>query len=70
MHEDTMKELYKMFKLSTRQGAGGMTFKYVPNEAVINRMNEVFKGDWSTKINFRDIVDDQVIVEVEVSVLI
>jgi len=69
MRDEIMQELYKTFKLSTRQGSGGMTFKYVPNEAVINRMNEVFKGNWSTVIKHKDIIDDQVIVEVEVSVL-
>ena len=69
MHEDIMDKLYETFVLSSRQGQGGMTFKYVPNEDVINRMNKVFSGDWSTSINFRDIVDDQVILEVEVSVI-
>ena len=69
MHEDIMKKLYDKFILSTRQGQGGMTFKYVPNEDVINRMNEVFNGDWSTFVKFRDVVDDQVILEVEVKVV-
>jgi hypothetical protein len=69
MDERILEKLYETFQLSTRQGQGGMTFKYVPNEDVINRMNKVFGGDWSTKVNFRDTVDDQVILEVEVSVL-
>lgn len=68
MRDEIMQELYKTFRLSTRQGQGGMTFKYVPNEDVINRMNEVFNGDWSTSVKFRNIVDDQVILEVEVKV--
>lgn len=69
MHEDILKKLYKTFQLSTRQGQGGMTFKYVPNEDVINRMNDTFEGNWSTFVKFRDIVDDQVILEVEVKVI-
>lgn len=69
MDERIIEKLYKTFKLSTRQGQGGMTFKYVPNEDVINRMNEVFKGDWSTFVKFKDIIDDQVILEVEVKVI-
>lgn len=69
MHENIIEDLYEKFNLSTRQGTGGMTFKYVPNEDVINRMNTVFKGDWSTYVKFRDIVDDQVILEVEVKVV-
>jgi hypothetical protein len=69
MHEVIMKKLYEKFNLSTRQGQGGMTFKYVPNEDVINRMNEVFAGDWSTSVKFKDVIDDQVILEVEVKVV-
>jgi hypothetical protein len=68
MHEDILKKLYETFKLSSRQGTGGMTFKYVPNEDVINRMNSVFSGNWSTEIRDKEVVDDQVIVEVLVSV--
>jgi len=69
MDERIIEKLYETFQLSTRQGQGGMTFKYVPNEDVINRMNKVFGGDWSTSVKFRDVVDDQVILEVEVSVV-
>jgi len=69
MHDTILKGFYDKFKLSTRQGTGGMTFKYVPNEDVINRMNRLFKGNWSTKVTFKDVVDDQVILAVEVSVV-
>jgi len=67
MHEDILKKLYETFKLSSRQGSGGMTFKYVPNEDVINRMNSVFSGNWSTEIRDKEVIDDQVVVEVLVS---
>jgi len=69
MDERILKKLYETFQLSSRQGTGGMTFKYVPNEDVINRMNDTFQGDWSTAVKFRDVIDDQVILEVEVTVL-
>jgi hypothetical protein len=69
MNEEILKELYETFNLKERVGTGGMKFKYVPNEDVINRMNKVFKGNWSTKVMDKDIVDDQVIVEVQVDVI-
>lgn len=69
MNDEKMKELYETFKLSERKGQGGMVFKYVPNEDVINRMNKVFKGNWSTQVKDKDVVDDQVVVEVEVAIL-
>lgn len=68
MDERILEKLYKTFKLSERKGTGGMTFKYVPNEDVINRMNQVFKGNWCTRIMGKDVVDDQVVVEVQVDV--
>jgi len=68
MHEDILKKLYETFVLSSRKGTGGMTFKYVPNEDVINRMNSVFSGNWSTEIRDKEVIDDQVVVEVLVSV--
>lgn len=69
MNEIILKKLYEVFKLSSRKGQGGMTFKYVPNEDVINRMNKVFSGNWSTNVKFRETMDDQVILEVEVSII-
>jgi hypothetical protein len=69
MDKAILDELYGKFNLSTRQGQGGMTFKYVPNEDVIDRMNNVFGGNWSTHVMFRDVLDDQVILEVRVSVV-
>ena len=68
MREDIMQELYKTFKLSSRQGTGGMIFKYVPNEDVITRMNKVFKGNWSTIVMHKDVIEDQVLVEVQVTI--
>jgi hypothetical protein len=68
MKEDILKQLYETFQLREREGQGGMKFKYVPNEDVINRMNKIFMGDWSTEVRDKDIVDDQVVLEVAVSI--
>lgn len=68
MDERILKKLYETFVLSERKGTGGMVFKYVPNEDVINRMNKVFEGNWCTRVIDKDIVDDQVIVEVQVDI--
>lgn len=68
MDETILKNLYKTFILSSRKGTGGMTFKYVPNESVIDRMNKTFKGNWSTMVRYKDVIEDQVILEVQVLV--
>jgi len=69
MHETILEELYKTFPLKERQGTGGMRFKYIPNENVIDRMNQVFKGDWSTEVTHKEIIEDQLLIEVVVTVL-
>lgn len=66
---DVLKKLYETFILKERRGTGGLVFKYVPNEDVINRMNEVFMGNWSTRVTYKDTIDDQVILEVLVTVM-
>lgn len=69
MDEVILSKLYETFELKSRQGTGGMVFKYVPNEDVINRMNQTFHGNWSTSVGFKDVIDDQVVMEVVVSVV-
>lgn len=69
MHSDKLTGLYKGFNLRERVGLDNMTFKYVPNEDVIHRMNEVFAGDWSTEVVHKDVIEDQVLIEVKVSVV-
>ena len=68
MDERILKKLYETFDLKERKGTGGMVFRYVPNEDVINRMNTVFGGNWNTKVMDKDIIDDQVVVEVQVDI--
>ncbi len=66
MHEKILEELYKTFELKARQGQGGKTFRYVPSKDIVDRMNQVFKGNWSTELISSDIVEDQVLVLVRV----
>lgn len=68
MNELILEELYKTLPLKERQGTGGMKFKYIPNEKVIDRMNKVFKGSWSTNVTYKEIIEDQLIMEVLVTV--
>ncbi|KKM20520.1 hypothetical protein LCGC14_1644630 [marine sediment metagenome] len=66
MHERTLEELYKTFKLKARAGQGGKTFKYVPSSDIMDRMNKIFKGNWSTEVVKSEIIGDQVLVLVRV----
>jgi hypothetical protein len=68
MNKKTLESLYAPFELRERDGLGGMKFKYIPSDSVIDRMNKVLDGNWSTDVLFQDIVDDSVILRVKVSV--
>lgn len=62
-----LNKLYEELPLKERKGQGNMIFKYVANEDVIDRMNKVFNGNWSTEVKHKEIVEDQVLVEVLVT---
>lgn len=68
MQKEILEKLYKPFELKSRQGQGGKTFQYVESDDIINRMNEVFAGEWSTQIVEREMIEDHVLVRVRVSV--
>lgn len=62
-----LDRLYEELPLKERKGQGNMVFKYIANEDVIDRMNKVFNGNWSTAVKHKEIVEDQVLVEVLVT---
>lgn len=68
MQNEVLKELAKPFDLKARQGVGGKTFKYVPSEDIVDRMNKVFQGNWSTEVIKEQIIEDQILMCVRVSV--
>jgi len=68
MHKDVLEELEKPFKLKSRKGVGGKIFKYVPSEDIVDRMNKVFSGEWSTEVVSSEVVEDSVLVCVKVCV--
>lgn len=66
MKDETLTELYKPFALKSRKGVGGKTFDYVATDDVTDRLNQVFKGNWSSEVvDFREI-EDQVLIRVRV----
>jgi len=68
MDERILKQLYEPFDLKERRGVGNKTFKYVPSEDIIDRMNKVFKGNWNTEVVHVERVEDQILIRVKVTV--
>lgn len=66
--DNVLKQLYERFELRTRKGVGNQQFKYVPSTDVIDRMNKVFKGRWSTHVLHSEVMEDFIIVRVSVQV--
>lgn len=69
MKDGLIDKLYEPFELREREGLGGMKFKYIPSVDIIDRMNKVFDGCWSTEITSQERMDDFVVVRISVSVL-
>jgi len=60
--------LYKSFEnIPTRRGRGG-TYSYIRWQEVADRMNEAFGTSWSSEVKFQEIIGNNVIVRVRVSV--
>jgi len=66
MQKEILEALYEPFELKARQGVGGKTFKYVPSDDIVDRMNKVFMGDWSTEVVEKEVIDDQILIRVRV----
>ena len=69
MNREILDKLYASFELRERKGLGGMTFKYIPSDSIIDRMNKTFDGNWSTVVSSQEVIEDSVLLRVLVSVL-
>ena len=65
MEQQLFDKLYAPFDVQTKPGQG---FKYIKSTDVIDRMNKVFRGNWSTEVVKDNIMEDIVVVHVEVTV--
>lgn len=68
MDEQIMAKLYEPLPTYKRQGGGGMSYKYVKSSDVVDRMNKVFNGQWSTRVIKSEIIEDYALVHVTVTV--
>ncbi len=68
MDERILDKLYEPFQLKERVGQANKIFKYVPSADIIDRMNRVFKGNWSTEVISSQILEDEVLLCVRVLV--
>lgn len=60
--------LYRGFdNIPSRQGRGG-TYSYIRWQDIADRMNEAFGTLWSSEVKFQDVINENVIVRVQVSV--
>jgi hypothetical protein len=68
MEKEVLEKLYAPLPVKERDGAAGKKFKYVASEAVIDRMNKVFEGNWSVEILDREVMQDQILIKARVTV--
>ena len=68
MDQSVIEKLYQPFELKERPGQGGQKYKYVTSDDIVDRMNRVFEGNWSTEVKECKIIEDNVVILVRVYV--
>lgn len=68
MKKEILDALYEPFELKARPGPGGKIFKYVPSDDIVDRMNKVFLGNWTTEVIKQEIIEDNILILVRVCV--
>lgn len=64
MDKTILDALYEDFEVSIKPGRGN--YKYVKTSLVIDRLNKVFKGNWSTHVVRSEMIGDEILVHVQV----
>lgn len=64
MKQEILQKLAEPFNVKTKPGKGN--YKYIDSKDVIERMNNIFKGSWSTNIRSEEVVEDQILIRVNV----
>lgn len=68
MDLNELNKLYEPMNVHQRPGGGGKTYPYVKSADVFDRLNKTFNGEWSTKVFYQEIKDNDYVIGVEVSV--
>lgn len=68
MQDSKIANLYKSFDVKERAGYGNQKFKYVSSADVIDRLNKIFNGCWFTEVVHQEVIDDQILIRVRVSI--
>jgi len=67
MREDIFNGFYDKLDVKTRPGRGG-TYSYVSADDVTDKMNRLFKGDWSSMVVSEEVRTNETVVRVRVEV--
>lgn len=68
MELNALNKLYEQMNIHQRPGGGGRSYPYVKSADVFDRMNKTFGGNWSTKVFYQEIRENDHVIGVEVSV--
>lgn len=67
MDNKIFKGFYEKLPVKSRKGRGGV-YPYVSADDVTDRMNKLFRGNWSSMVIFQDVISDEIIIRVRVEV--
>jgi Rad52/22 family double-strand break repair protein len=67
MDDTIFKGFYEQLPVKSRKGRGG-TYPYVAADDITDRMNRLFKGNWSSYVTYQDVIGDEIVIRVRVEV--
>jgi len=67
MNAQILEKLYEDLPVDIKQGAGN--FKYIKTRYVLDRLNQVFEGRWSAQVINHQIVDNEVLLWIRLTVV-
>lgn len=67
MRKDIFDGFYEPLDVKMRKGRG-TNYAYVTSDDVTDRMNKLFEGNWSSAAEYQDVINNEVIIRVRVTV--
>ena len=68
MSPEQLQKLYEKLEVKSRRGRGG-DYTYVPWQDVADKMNKVFKGNWSSEVMSETSLNSGVVLRVRVTII-
>lgn len=68
MSSKLIEQLYAPVKVDQKPGPGNVKYNYVKTKHILDRLNKVFEGRWSTTVKSYELINNNVLIWLELTV--